>query len=175
MVTDHERCMNPDTNDPINFPASDQPDMRTTTYESLSKVQFGQDVSPNPRPEIPETPRLTPTLSPSPLPSRPKTPPLPSSALWWKDTEITGHDPKDPTDDGYGINGVGFIPTPAIANARAERRKRQVAEWRNREAKEARQKRSDRRRRREVVGEGSGSINPELVGREVRKVRFLEA
>ena len=117
--------------------------------------------------EIPETPRLKPVSSPLPSPGS-KSPP----GLWWSDAEITGHDPKDPSDDGYGINGVGFIPTPAVANARAERRKKQVAEWKNREAKEARQKRSDKRRRRELENEiSSNSTN---TAQEERKVRFLE-
>ena len=127
--------------------------------------------------EIPETPRLRPVSSPTPPPSatKPKSPPPPSPALWWSDTEITGYNPSDPTDDGYGINGVGFLPTPAIANARAERRKKQVAEWKNREAREARQKRSDRRRRRDrSVGGGTDQGNSSSRGEEGRRVRFLE-
>lgn len=174
MIMHHERHMNPESYDSVNLSAMEQPDAPTTTYHVSSKVQFQDFTTIDPPLEIPETPQLKPVSLP-PLSSRPKSPPLSSSSLWWKDSEITGHDPKDPTDDGYGINGIGFIPTPAIANARAERRKRQVAEWRNREAREARQKRSDRRRRREMVSEISASINPGLVRREVRKVRFLEA
>ena len=128
--------------------------------------------------EIPETPRMQPTIptSTGPPPSRTsnKSPIPSSSTLWWTDTEITGHNPTDPTDDGYGINGVGFIPTPAIANARAERRKRQVAEWKNREAKEARQKRSDRRRRQEAEAENLAAVAEGMGAEEGRKVRFLE-
>lgn len=137
--------------------------------------------------EIPETPRLRPVSSPTPplstTPKAAKSPPPPSPAqeLWWSDTEITGHDLKDPTDDGYGINGVGFLPTPAIANARAERRKKQLAEWKNREAKEARQKRSDRRKRRDAGAVGAISKGNDVVQAdnsnhldEGRKVRFLE-
>ena len=135
--------------------------------------------------EIPETPRLRPVSSPSPLlsaaklkPSRSPPPTSSVQALWWSDTEITGHDPKDPNDDGYGINGVGFLPTAAIANARAERRKKQVAEWKNREAREARQKRSDRRRRRdaEVGAPEFPSFHNDDSSRtgEGRRVRFLE-
>lgn len=138
--------------------------------------------------EIPETPRLRPVASPTPPPSatKPKAsksppPPSPAQALWWSDAEITGHDPKDPTDDGYGINGVGFLPTPAIANARAERRKKQLAEWKNREAREARQKRSDRRKRRDLEAVEAAAIGNETVPAdngtrldEGRKVRFLE-
>lgn len=66
--------------------------------------------------------------------------------LYWLDSEITGYAPDDPTDDGYGINGVGFRPTAAIAYSRSQRRKQQLAEYRNREAKEARQRRSEKRR-----------------------------
>ncbi|KAL8725929.1 MAG: hypothetical protein Q9166_007057 [cf. Caloplaca sp. 2 TL-2023] len=127
--------------------------------------------------EIPETPRLKPITILSPIPSpisRPKSPP--PLNLWWADTEITGHDPKDPTDDGYGINGVGFLPTPAMASARAERRKRQVAEWKNREAREARQRRSEARRRRDMEMANEGLIIHEgsLGGEPQRRVRFLE-
>ncbi|KAL8931186.1 MAG: hypothetical protein Q9211_007160, partial [Gyalolechia sp. 1 TL-2023] len=96
--------------------------------------------------------------------------------LWWADAEITGHKPTDPADDGYGINGVGFLPTPAIANARAERRKRQVAEWKSREAREARQRRSEARRRRdyEMDNEGRHTSTGGLGGGQQRRVRFLE-
>ena len=144
-----------------------------------SQAVFQAQPSPLPL-EIPETPRLRPVSSPTPPPSatKPKSPPPPSQALWWTDTEITGHDPNDPTDDGYGINGVGFLPTPAIANARSERRKKQVAEWKNREAREARQKRSDRRRRRDAeVSSGAYAADQgDRAGgaEEGRRVRFLE-
>ncbi|KAL9580178.1 MAG: hypothetical protein Q9212_004650 [Teloschistes hypoglaucus] len=127
--------------------------------------------------EIPETPRLKPTAvssaAISPIPRSKSPPPL---ALWWADTEITGHEPTDPADDGYGINGVGFLPTPAMASARAERRKRQVAEWKSREAREARQRRSEARRRRdfEMSSGGVGASEGTLNGGQQRRVRFLE-
>lgn len=138
--------------------------------------------------EIPETPLLRPVSSPTPPPSTIKSKPIgspppssPAKELWWSDTEITGHDPKDPSDDGYGINGVGFQPTPAIANARAERRKKQLAEWKNREAKEARQRRSDKRKRRDAGAVGVLTKGNDIVQAddgthldEGRKVRFLE-
>jgi len=76
---------------------------------------------------------------------------------------------------------VGFLPTPAIANARAERRKKQLAEWKNREAKEARQKRSDRRKRRDLEAVEAAALGHQIVHAdngtrvdEGRKVRFLE-
>ena len=109
---------------------------------------------------------------------RSKSPPPLSPTLWWHDEEITGHNPNDPTDDGYGINGVGFLPTPAIADARAERRRKQIAEWKNREAREARQKRGDRRRRRDLESlssaNGTNQGKPGVKTNTSRKVRFLE-
>lgn len=123
--------------------------------------------------EIPESPQLQPIPSPTLSPHRTDSP-----TLWWKDTEITGHDPKDPTDDGYGINGIGFIPTPAVEEARIRLRKRQLAEWKNREAKEARQRRIDRRRNRNVGIGDRGEILADLSMdevKQVKKVRFLEA
>lgn len=63
----------------------------------------------------------------------------------WHDDEITGHELSDPTDDGYGINGVGFKPTAAMAWARSQKRQKQVSEWKTREAREAREKRRERR------------------------------
>ena len=75
-------------------------------------------------------------------------PPPPS--LTWQDSEITGHlvDPAtDPEDDGTGLNGIGFRPTPALAYARAQKRRQQLMDWRAREARDARAKRSERRRR----------------------------
>lgn len=65
--------------------------------------------------------------------------------LTWQDDEITGHDPSDPEDDGYGINGIGFKPTAAIAWGRIQKRKKQIANWRSREAREARELRKQRR------------------------------
>ena len=69
-------------------------------------------------------------------------------ALTWQDNEITGQDIDltSPDDDGLGINGIGFKPTPAMTYMRSQKRKQQVNEWRAREAREARQKRIERRR-----------------------------
>lgn len=82
--------------------------------------------------------------------TRSRSPPLDGdpedNPMFWHDVEITGHDPTDPNDDGYGINGLGFKPTAAIAWARSQKRKQQLAEYKNREAREARQRRSERRR-----------------------------
>jgi hypothetical protein len=89
------------------------------------------------------------------------------AALTWHDDEITGHDPSDPDDDGEGINGIGFKPTPAQANARAERRRQQMAEYKSREMKEARAKRSERRR-------GGQNMTVDSSGAAARKVRFSE-
>lgn len=94
---------------------------------------------------------------------------LDMSALTWQDNEITGHelDATSPDDDGEGINGIGFRPTPAMAYARSQKRKQQVEGWRAREAREARQRRIERRR--------GGSSSDPVAGEPVRRVvRFSE-
>lgn len=106
----------------------------TSTKQHISTCQKSQTQN---RPSA--QPRLR-TKSPSP----------PLSALTWKDSEITGHlaDPStDPDDDGTGINGIGFKPTPALAYARSQKRRQQLHDWKARETREARAKRSERRRR----------------------------
>ncbi|KAI9804133.1 MAG: hypothetical protein M1825_001535 [Sarcosagium campestre] len=50
------------------------------------------------------------------------------------------------SDDGLGINGIGFRPTAATAYARNERRRQQIMEYRSREARDARRQRTERRR-----------------------------
>lgn len=108
----------------------------------------------------------------SPTKSRRKKSPPPDDSsilesLTWDDSEITGHDPTDPNDDGYGINGIGFRPTAAIAWARSQQRQKQVAEWKNREAREAREKRRERR-------EGASQVKSEYDpgGAVQKKVKF---
>jgi hypothetical protein len=68
------------------------------------------------------------------------------AALTWQDSEITGHLVTDPDDDGYGINGIGFKPTPAMQQSRTQRRRAQVSAWRSREAREERERRARLRR-----------------------------
>ncbi|KAH8816648.1 hypothetical protein F5884DRAFT_853083 [Xylogone sp. PMI_703] len=97
----------------------------------------------------------------------------------WQEEEITGFTISDPDDDGEGINGIGFRPTAAMAYARAEKRRAQVLEYRNREAREARARRSERRRgdgvvkRTTVNGSRNGDVEVGEGGR--RKVRFQDA
>lgn len=80
------------------------------------------------------------------------------AALTWHEDEITVYDPDDEDDDGTGINGIGFKPTPAIAHARTLKRRQQLAEYRKREEREARARRSLRRRGSPAVsGSGAGS------------------
>jgi hypothetical protein len=57
------------------------------------------------------------TPRPSKVSFLPPHPSPPTDSLTWHDSEITGHAPTDPLDDGYGINGIGFRPTPAMAYA----------------------------------------------------------
>jgi hypothetical protein len=74
-------------------------------------------------------------------------PPNQDENMTWQDDEITGHDVDHTADDdGEGINGIGFIPTPAMVTKRSEWRRRQITEWRARESKEARQRRYDKRK-----------------------------
>ncbi|KAI8184809.1 hypothetical protein K4K51_012217 [Colletotrichum sp. SAR 10_75] len=93
------------------------------------------------------------------------------AALTWKEEEITIYDPDDEDDDGTGINGVGFMPTAAMAYARTQKRRLQLAEYKKREESEARARRSQRRR-----GSGAGlgvKIDTKPAsGSGVRKVRF---
>jgi hypothetical protein len=89
--------------------------------------------------------------------------------MTWHESEITGHNPTDPNDDGYGINGIGFKPTPAIAWARSQKRKQQLADYRNREAREARQRRSERRR---GMSAELSAESAEDVKKRSTKVRF---
>ncbi|KAK5056100.1 hypothetical protein LTR84_012653 [Exophiala bonariae] len=104
---------------------------------------------------------------------RSKSPPLEGeiSEHFWHDSEITGHDPTDPTDDGYGINGIGFRPTPALAWSRSQHRKRQLDDLKSREAREARQQRSERRKR--VISESEeDSMAMDNSPRKSVRVRF---
>ncbi|KAK3697606.1 hypothetical protein LTR37_017344 [Vermiconidia calcicola] len=92
-------------------------------------------------------------------------------ALTWQDDEITGHE-LDPggEDDGEGINGIGFRPTPAMAYARQQRRRQQVNEWKAREARDARQRRIERRRG--SSGGDAGIAQGTLDTGDKRAVRF---
>ena len=89
------------------------------------------------------------------------------AALTWHDDEITGHNPTDPDDDGEGINGIGFRPTAAEAYVRTQKRKQQMAEYKNREAREARARRSEKRRGEELASKEEKEA--------ARRVRFIEA
>jgi hypothetical protein len=94
-------------------------------------------------------PPLTTSPTPSDKPATSSTSSQDSSNLattTWQESEITGHEIHTALgDDGEGINGIGFRPTPAIAQARSQKRKHQLNQWRAREAKEARQRRYERR------------------------------
>ncbi|KAI9677774.1 MAG: hypothetical protein M1829_002546 [Trizodia sp. TS-e1964] len=86
--------------------------------------------------------------------------------LTWQQHEITGHLADDPEDDGEGVNGIGFRPTSAIANARMAKRQLQIQEYKSREAKEERARRSERR----------GGVAPRSMseGAGDRRVRFFD-
>lgn len=59
------------------------------------------------------------------------------SQFWWQPSEITGHDAADPEDDNRGVNGIGYQKSKQEAYKIGQQRKKQIAEWRSREAKEA--------------------------------------
>jgi hypothetical protein len=146
---------------PTAFVSSPDPMSSQQSTKTYQKPRTQNWSSSHPRP-------LHKSLSPSP------------SALTWHDSEITGHlaDPStDPDDDGTGLNGIGFKPTPAMAYARSQRRRQQLNEWKARETREARAKRHDRRRR-GVHGTASreSTLEPEMpvkaVDMEKRSVKF---
>ncbi|KFY44219.1 hypothetical protein V495_03579 [Pseudogymnoascus sp. VKM F-4514 (FW-929)] len=144
--------------------------LSTTLPSRPSQKQPVSPPSPDPRPR-----------QFSPAPSPPVTPESSlsqeSASLHWEESEITGHDPSDPEDDGEGINGVGFKPTAAIARARAERRRKQLADYKSREDKDARDARARRIAMRRRKGSDSAAPKAEenQVSEKERRVRFSEA
>lgn len=102
------------------------------------------------------------------------------AALTWHEDEITVYDPNDEDDDGVGINGIGFRPTPAIAHARSMKRRQQLAEYKKREEREARARRTLRRRTSPKSGSEAaqvpdGDANPtQSPEPPARRVRFTE-
>ncbi|QPG93636.1 hypothetical protein C2857_001325 [Epichloe festucae Fl1] len=90
------------------------------------------------------------------------------AALTWQEDEITVYDPEDEDDDGTGVNGIGFRPTPELAHSRAMRRRQQMADYRKREEGEARTKRTQRR-----SGEEPLSARPKKK-LPARKVQFID-
>lgn len=126
---------------------SSRPDSSTMSREyQLSSELYRRDIEP-PSASSFEFEAIS-TFEPEPPRRQSRSPPLNGEPQdnFWHDSEITGHNPTDPTDDGYGINGIGFKPTPAIAWARSQKRKQQLADYKSRETKEARQRRIERRR-----------------------------
>lgn len=150
-------------------------------------LEIPETPQPQPQPPAPNSHRGSPpppTTSPFPtkcqlpttiLPATTFQPPdtstsppdTPSNGMTWQDSEITGHLALDPDDDGYGVNGIGFRPTPAMAYARSQRRRQQILEWKNREGREARGRRAEERKRGMKNGDGG-------VEGKGGRVRFLE-
>lgn len=75
---------------------------------------------------------------------------------WWQPSEITGHTPDDPDEDNYGVNGIGYQKSKAEAWNISQKKKRQLAEWRSREAREARALRAGGRK--SMAGLGGGGV-----------------
>ncbi|KAK1066370.1 hypothetical protein LTR74_007257 [Friedmanniomyces endolithicus] len=138
---------------------SETPDWRRVRSPSSPPISVLDTQPPAQNPDaatVLKTKPIKSTLFLSPPPRSPPTPDPSPTAQTWHPSEITGQtlDPTTPDDDGEGINGIGFRPTPAIAYARSQRRKQQVSAWKAREAGEARQRRVERRR----GGSGSGCV-----------------
>lgn len=126
--------------------ASDPTTEVTDAPRASSEKLILSSSSPQPDAALPPDSSELADRSVSPLPRQEELTPD-QAALTWQEDEITGHE-LDPSadDDGEGINGIGFKPTPAMAYARKQRRQEQVNEWKAREAKDARQRRFERRR-----------------------------
>lgn len=140
----------------------------STTQDSTNGVPAIVNPPPPPRQLSRKSPPPA-TLSGSHIITTPDGTPfdIDFSALTWQDSEITGHLALDPDDDLTGMNGIGFKPTPQIAYARAQARRRQVAEWKHREAREARARRAEARKRGMVA-----RADAERDGKAARVVRF---
>ncbi|OBT64102.1 hypothetical protein VE03_06243 [Pseudogymnoascus sp. 23342-1-I1] len=165
LDTQHNKVIFTGTN------STNTPNTLSTTLPSRPSLK--QPVSP-PSPDPPSgrfSPAPSPPLTPeSSLLQEP-------TSLHWEESEITGHNPSDPEDDGEGINGVGFKPTAAIARARSERRRKQLADYKSREDKDARDARAKRTAlRRRKGSEGVATKTEEnQVSEKERRVRFSEA
>ncbi|PGH18660.1 hypothetical protein AJ80_04408 [Polytolypa hystricis UAMH7299] len=127
-----------------NAPKATTPEPKTAKpQKQLNEKDSKPATTPSPQRKLKASPRQKPNKT------RSKSPPLAGhpeeNPLTWHDSEITGYNPEDPDDDGYGINGIGFRPTAAMAWDRLQKRNKQVEEWKSREAKEARDKRRERR------------------------------
>jgi len=151
---------------------SNREDTNTESKSSIAPANAAANATPGENPAWPPprnalAPRQAPRKSPPPPTLAPAAPPAADldPAATWRDSEITGHLALDPDDDMTGMNGVGFRPTPQVAYARAQARRRQVAEWRNREAREARARRAETRRR---AGGGRAEDPREAKARVVR-------
>ncbi|OQD85770.1 hypothetical protein PENANT_c009G05048 [Penicillium antarcticum] len=137
-------------NMPEALPANSESSERQATLPEAPATQYQPTSSPT-SPTKKTTSFSQKHINSSPSKRKPRvSPPLTATSsedpLVWHDSEITGHNPSDPSDDGYGINGIGFKPTASIAWARSQKRQKQVTEWKNREAREARERRRERRR-----------------------------
>lgn len=185
MEQDHDEADHSGNAMAVHGSSTPRPQAGSGTVEPLEPAATGdvQEIATVEPPILPH-PSPEPIQDPSPNPSSsskqpaqaknqssaPRSPP-PTDSLTWQDSEITGHAPTDPLDDGYGINGIGFRPTPAVAYARAQKRTRQIQDWKTREAREARQRRSERRR-----GIGHGATEGEELrdSDQRRRVRFYD-
>ncbi|PTB61957.1 hypothetical protein BBK36DRAFT_1130425 [Trichoderma citrinoviride] len=171
------------------------PEMESAAVEMVDRSVVSAQVQPSTEGLLQTgtaSPSINPTSEPQPKKKRAGTPPLRfrkgnpqdgqsdaddeaevadplRASLTWHEDEITIYDPDDKDDDGTGINGVGFKPTPALAHARIMKRRQQMAEYRKREENDARNKRMQRRR-----GELALSARRDRKSPPSRRVRFMD-
>ena len=175
-ISHDQICLQHDVGSPKRVSISQHPELSSlsadkTSIDGSTKTEAREKPQPETTSTADEDSRRTAGESMA-TPSRSKSPPLAGeiSDHFWHDAEITGHDPEDPDDDLYGINGIGFRPTPAIAWSRSQRRKQQLTEYKNREAREARQQRSERRKR--FMRDNEDAPSPESSPRKSVRVHF---
>ncbi|KAI9688881.1 MAG: hypothetical protein M1822_001238 [Bathelium mastoideum] len=163
---------------PLAFTTKATPSISYSTSDRSSSSSSSTVTSSSTNNSTPGNPATNNTLRPPtqyPIPLSP-TSPLSPTALTWKPAEITGHllsaTLDTPDDDGTGFHGIGFAPSPQLALARRLRRRQQLAEWRAREAREARLARWRKRDGTGAagVGVGGGTVGEKVVGEGVSEV-----
>ncbi|KAM0716018.1 hypothetical protein Q7P37_008532 [Cladosporium fusiforme] len=142
-------CRPPAARSPTASPIARHPTVCLPPTTTSAKPKTSPKRMRSPPPPSPSTSQHSPShaspTSSTTSPSSSQNSPAPAT-MTWQDSEITGHEIHASLgDDGEGINGIGFRPTPAMAQARSQKRKQQVNAWRAREAREARQRRFEKR------------------------------
>lgn len=143
------------------------PEISLSPYLTLPEQT---DPSIEPTNGLPLTQDPAPLPSLSPIPEHPNSddPPFDLTSLVWQDEEITGReqDPNYSSDDGFGLDGVGFEPPPARKAELKRKMRESIANYAKREQGAERAARRARRAGQgsESVGSGSGVKGKEKEG-----------